>query len=147
MIVLVDPKDKAAVRNKETLLKLYDEMINGGAPLEACRKYLVPGYIQHSAHLPTGADGTGLSFQERLKNFPKMRVVVHKVIASGNFVWAHVNFINVFSNDADDLGVAGVDIFKYNEKGEIIEHWDVLQPVVAPKESANANGMFEELSN
>jgi predicted SnoaL-like aldol condensation-catalyzing enzyme len=134
------------MRNKDTLLKLYDEMINGGTPLEACRKYLIPGYIQHSAHLPTGADGTGLAFEKRLKEFPKMRVVVHKVIASGNYVWAHVNFINGFSNDPNDLGVAGVDIFKYDDAGRIVEHWDVLQPVVAPKDSANTNGMFEELS-
>jgi predicted SnoaL-like aldol condensation-catalyzing enzyme len=142
MEIIVNPNDAKAIRNKDTLLALYDEMINGKAPLKAVRKYLVPEYIQHNPNLPTGADGTGMSFENRLKNFPDMRVVVHQVIASGDYVWAHVNFINIYSNDPNDLGVAGVDIFKYNDKGEIIEHWDVLQQVVDPAKAANTNGMF-----
>jgi predicted SnoaL-like aldol condensation-catalyzing enzyme len=142
MELIINENDTAALRNKDILLALYDEMINGKEPLKAVRKYLVPGYIQHNPNLPTGADGTGLSFENRLKSFPDMSVTVHQVIAAGNYVWAHVNFRNVYSNDPADLGTAGVDIFKFNEKGEIIEHWDVLQPVVDPQKAANTNGMF-----
>jgi predicted SnoaL-like aldol condensation-catalyzing enzyme len=42
-----------------------------------------------------------------------------------------------------DLGgqeLAGVDIFRFNADGKIVEHWDVLQPV--PAASKNANTMF-----
>ncbi|MDR0940234.1 MAG: ester cyclase [Mediterranea sp.] len=142
MEIIVNPADATAVRNKNTLLALYDEMINGKEPLKAVRKYLVPGYIQHNPNLPTGADGTGLSFENRLKSFPNMSVRVHQVIAVGDYVWAHVNFVNIYSNDPADRGVAGVDIFKFNPKGEITEHWDVLQAVVDPAKAANDNGMF-----
>ena len=66
--------------------------------------------------------------------------------------WAHVNFVNLFNDDPDDTGVAGVDIFKMDADGGAIEHWDVLQTVGDRRNSvpwfapnvprANPNGMF-----
>jgi len=142
MDITIDPADTKAVRNKDLLLALYDEMINGKAPLAAVRKYLVPEYIQHNPRLATTADGTGLAFEQRVISNPDLRVEVHRIIAAGDYVWAHVNFINIYSNEPDDLGIAGVDIFKFAPDGRIVEHWDVLQPVVHPSEAANTHGMF-----
>ena len=108
----------------------------------------------HPAH-PLIADGSialGKFFAQITRERARTRVVVHRIIAVGDYVWAHVNFMNLFNDDPEDTGIAGVDIYKMDADGKAIEHWDTLQIVGDPKNSApmiapnipraNANGMF-----
>jgi predicted SnoaL-like aldol condensation-catalyzing enzyme len=152
MIVLVDTDDSRAVRNKDNVLALYDLMINKKRSEEATAKFVSPAYIQHNPLIADGSVALGRFFGQVTEERAKVRVVVHRIIAVDDYVWAHVNFLNLFNDDPDDTGIAGVDIYKMNADGNAIEHWDTLQFVGNPKDSApmiapnipraNPNGMF-----
>jgi predicted SnoaL-like aldol condensation-catalyzing enzyme len=152
VIELVDPNDSRAVRNKNNVLALYDQMINRKNSEEATAKFVSPEYIQHNPLIADGSLALGKYFGQVTRARAKARVVVHRIIAVGDYVWAHVNFLNLFNDDPGDTGVAGVDIYRMDADGKAIEHWDTLQLVGDPKNSApwvtpnvpraNPNGMF-----
>ena len=152
MIEIVDPNDKRAVRNKNNVLELYELMINTKRSEEGTAKHLVPGYVQHNPLIADGSVALGQFFGKITRERKAARVVVHKIIAVGDWVWAHVNFLNLFHDDPADTGIAGVDIYRMDAEGKAVEHWDALQFVGDPKNSApmlgpnipraNSNGMF-----
>ena len=142
MIVLVDPTDARAIQNKNNVLALYDLMINQKKPEIAAATFLAPDYIQHNPIVPDGAQGLAEFFAKVTKDRPSLRIVVHRIIATGEYVWAHVNVINLFNDNPQDLGIAGVDIFRLNAERKAIEHWDVLQEIGNPEKALHANGMF-----
>ena len=151
-IVLVDPRDQHAVRNVNNVLTLYEMMINENKAVEGAARFLTPGYIQHNPLIADGGASLGKYFAGVKAAHPSARVVVHRIIAVGDYVFAQVNFVNLLTDDPNDPGVAGVDIYKMNADGRAIEHWDALQRVGDPKNSApwvgpniprvNSNGMF-----
>ena len=136
MIVLLDLNDKRAVRNKDNVLALYDLMINQKKSEEAAAKFVRPGYVQHNPLIADGSDALGKYFAQATRERRSARVVVHRIVAVGDYVWAHVNFLNLFNDDPRDTGVAGVDIYRMDADGKAIEHWDTLQLVGDPKNSA-----------
>jgi predicted SnoaL-like aldol condensation-catalyzing enzyme len=152
MIEIIDANDSRAVRNKNNVLALYDLMINTKKSEEGTAKFVNPTYIQHNPLIADGSVALGKFFAQITRERARARVVVHRIIAVGDYVWAHVNFLNLFNDDPDDTGIAGVDIYKMDPDGRAIEHWDTLQIVGDPKNSApliapnipraNPNGMF-----
>ena len=152
VIELFDSNDSRAVRNKANILGFYDLVINQKKSEEFVAKFISPAYVQHNPLIADGPDALGKFFGQITRERAQARVVVHKIIAVGDYVWAHVNFLNLFKDDPDDTGIAGVDIYKMDADGKAIEHWDTLQLVGGPKNSApwlapnvpraNPNGMF-----
>lgn len=151
-IVLVDPRDQHAVRNIDNVLMLYQMMINESRAEVGTAKFLTPDYIQHNPLIADGSEALGKYFAGVKAAHPSAHVVVHRIIAAGDYVFAHVNFVNLLTDDPKDPGVAGVDIYKMNVDGRAVEHWDTLQLIGDPKNSApwvapnlpsaNSNGMF-----
>src|SRR4029077_11533248 len=105
MIVLVDPKDSRAVRNKDNVLALYELMINQQKSEEGTAKFVSSAYIQHNPLIPDGSVALGQFFGKVTHERARARVVVHRIIAVGDYVWAHVNFLNLFNDDTQDTGI------------------------------------------
>ena len=109
---------------------IYDEVFNQG------QADLYPGlvsghYTQHNPLVPDGVAGV-MGF---LKQMGRLRCEVKRIAIDGDLAFVHVRYLNLFGKET-----AGVDIFRFDDAGKIVEHWDVLQPV--PAESKNSNTMF-----
>lgn len=82
-----------------------------------------------------GKEGFIAYFEQAARDYSGKRVKIKRVIAEGDYVVLHCR-----PDWPTDHVWAGIGIFRLDNQGKVVEHWDVLQ--IVPDQATNSNGIF-----
>jgi predicted SnoaL-like aldol condensation-catalyzing enzyme len=117
-------------RNKDAVNRLFEAFRAGD--MDAFDALIAEDYVQHNPQVANGRESVKAFFGSA----GPVDVDVYRVIGEGDLVAVHSHY--------KTFNMAGVDIFRFDDAGTIVEHWDVLQQV--PEKTASGNDMFSQLS-
>ncbi|WP_062524970.1 nuclear transport factor 2 family protein [Demequina rhizosphaerae] len=121
--------------SKRDVIAFYELMFNDCRPREALERYAGADYIQHNPDVEDGKEGFIRYFERMAEEYPGKHVEVVRSFAEGDHVILHCR-----QRWPGGVVYAGIDIFRLDDEGKVVEHWDVLQ--VVPDGAKNDNGMF-----
>lgn len=116
------------------VLQMYREVLIAMDSSQV-ERYLSPKYVQHSSLAPPGLQALKDFLDQVREATPDATQTIKRAFVDGDHVIVHVHVVRF----PGDPGLAVVDIFRV-EGDAIVEHWDVLQEVLAVP--LNQNSMF-----
>ena len=129
-----DPADLE--RNKANVVGYYTTAFNDHEPEQAVETYGGAEYIQHNPQADNGFEAFIGFVNTFAEQYPDLNIEIVRVFAECDFVITH----GIISGAPDVFGELGnkvVDIFRLDEDGKVVEHWDVLSPIA--ETSLNGN--------
>ena len=95
-------------------------------------QYRDSAYRQHSRGIADGIPGLLENLAGLTKRFPEFSYDVKRVMVDGDLVTFHSHATMRAKDRGDDRkGADIIDIWRVSEDGDIVEHWDAIQPLDA----------------
>ncbi|MGF7149886.1 putative SnoaL-like aldol condensation-catalyzing enzyme [Sphingomonas zeicaulis] len=123
LICLASPA--SAEDNRATVAAFAERFYRDRDVAGAFADHVAPDYIQHNPGLPDGRQAAVDALAPMFAR-PGSRFDVRHLLVDGDLALVHL----FGQGDPATPGAAVADIYRL-EKGQIVEHWDVLQPIAA----------------
>jgi len=121
--------------NAQKAMAFLDMVFNQKKVKEGFDKYVGDKYIQHNPIAADGKDAAVEVLSKFMQMVPTWSYTFKHAYVDGDIAIIH----SLVKAKPEERGNAVIDIFRF-EKGKVVEHWDVIQPI--PEKSANDNTMF-----
>lgn len=117
------------IANVKLIVGFVQKLMNDHDFDTALKEYGNASYIQHNRNIPDGIEGLVEVLKGFTKQFPDYCYDVKQIIADGDHVVFHSHATMKESDRGNDKkGLNIIDNWKIRD-GEIVEHWDSLQPL------------------
>jgi predicted SnoaL-like aldol condensation-catalyzing enzyme len=122
-------------RNRQAFDAFIDLLFAKGDVEAAYDRFVAPDLIQHNSRMGQGR-AEAIKAITALRAAPGATFTVQRTLVDGHFAAVHYRG----RLGRKDRGAAVVEIFRFDDRGMIVEHWDMFQPL--PVTSRNAHPMF-----
>ncbi|MEM0966645.1 MAG: ester cyclase [Verrucomicrobiota bacterium] len=115
--------------NVDLIADFVQKLMNEHAFNQVTELYANSRYTQHNRNIPDGIEGLVGVLKDFTKKFPDYSYDVKRIIADGDHVVFHSHAtIKEADRGSDQKGLNITDTWRI-EEGEIVEHWDSIQPL------------------
>ncbi len=121
-------------RQLENARNLYIQGIEQGEVAEVLEKYMGDTYTQHSTGVGDGKQGFAAFFADFFQRHPRREIRIVRAIEDGPYVFLHVHQ----NLDGGQAQWITSDIFRADEQGRMVEHWDVIDAYMGREEGRDA---------
>ena len=120
--------------NKKNTIAFYRTAYLGD-PSKAVKEFVEAEYIQHNPLVADGKQAFIDYFEEMGRDYPGKSIEFVRAVAEGDLVALHTH-----QTWPGNKQYVTMDIFRFDNNGKIVEHWDSVQEV--PSETKNGNSIY-----
>ncbi len=121
-------------QNKKNAIAFY-RMAYEGNPRQAVERYVGDWYTQHNPMVADGPEAFVAYFERMQTEYPEKSIEFVRAVAEDDLVALHTH-----QTWPGGVEYVTIDLFRFDDGGKIIEHWDAVQEI--PATSENDNTMY-----